>query len=200
MMDIRNLAVGVRERYGHTGSNDLAPHDEEAEAEQVSTIEAETAEALEGAEPIAESTREESRFITPLHLSNGRVVVSLADMVNATNALKANIDVEFVTPDVQWIVSLPSRSPSPAKRQQRVISSRVTSEQGHESTDMGHIAQAVAGLQREVLLLRNELNFELWVQRENVKHIGRLYQDRILMKSAEAERQGLVCAFFYYVL
>jgi len=46
-------------------------------------------------------------------------------------------------------------------------------------------------LQREVLLLRNELNFELWSSRENVKHIGRLYQDRVLSKTAEMERQGL---------
>jgi hypothetical protein len=39
-----------------------------------------------------------------------------------------------------------------------------------------HVAQALAGLQRDVLLLRNELNLELWLNRENVKHIGRLYE------------------------
>ncbi|KAG6845739.1 hypothetical protein H0H87_005005, partial [Tephrocybe sp. NHM501043] len=48
-----------------------------------------------------------------------------------------------------------------------------------------HIVQIISGLQRELLLLRNELNFELWLSRENVKHIGRLYQDRIQFKSAE---------------
>jgi len=53
-------------------------------------------------------------------------------------------------------------------------------------------------LQREILLLRNELNFELWVSRENVKHIGRLYQDHILSRSAEAERQGLHNTFRKY--
>ncbi|KXN82608.1 hypothetical protein AN958_02459 [Leucoagaricus sp. SymC.cos] len=176
MMDIRNLAAGLRERYGTPAPETVPSNDSGA--------------VVKSSKPVAESASESSRFITPLDLSAGRVVVSLADMVNATNALKANIDVEFVTPDVQWISALPSRSPSPAKRQ-RIISSRVTTEPGHESTDISHIAQAVAGLQREVLLLRNELNFELWIQRENVKHIGRLYQDRILMKSAEAERQGL---------
>ncbi|KAJ3568873.1 hypothetical protein NP233_g5417 [Leucocoprinus birnbaumii] len=194
MMDVRNLAAGLRERYGYTGSNDLPPFSEEGEVGPVDVAPDNPREEVEeppaDSEPPQELSLEASRFITPLDLSTGRVVVSLADMVNATNALKTNIDVEFVTPDMQWVSTLPSRSPSPAKRQ-RVISSRITTEGGHESTDIGHIAHAVAGLQREVLLLRNELNFELWIQRENVKHIGRLYQDRILMKSAEAERQGL---------
>lgn len=47
-------------------------------------------------------------------------------------------------------------------------------------------------LHRQVLILRNELDLELWLSKENIKHIGRLYQDKILSKSAEAERQGLV--------
>ena len=55
-----------------------------------------------------------------------------------------------------------------------------------------NVALAIAGLQREVLMLRCELNFELWMARENVKHIGRLYQDRVVSRTAEVERQGLV--------
>jgi hypothetical protein len=55
-----------------------------------------------------------------------------------------------------------------------------------------HVAQAISDLQREVIHLRNELNFEVWLSRENVRHIGRLYQDQILSKNAEMERQGLV--------
>lgn len=41
-----------------------------------------------------------------------------------------------------------------------------------------HVAQALSKLQRDILLLRNELNLELWLNRENVKHIGRLYEVR----------------------
>ncbi|TRM61869.1 hypothetical protein BD626DRAFT_500788 [Schizophyllum amplum] len=59
------------------------------------------------------------------------------------------------------------------------------------TTADNRVAQALASLQREVVLLRNELNFELWLSRENVKHIGRLYQDRTLYRSAETERQAL---------
>lgn len=55
-----------------------------------------------------------------------------------------------------------------------------------------HVSQAISGLQREIILIRNELFFELWLSRQNIQHIGRLFQDRILSKAAEAERQGLV--------
>ena len=193
MMDIRNLAVGLRERYGYASSNNLSTCDEETKTEQGDVAQNEPGDDVEQvtveAESASESPNERPRFITPLDLSTGQVMISMADMVDVTNALKANIDVELITPNIQRIASLPSRSPSPAKRQ--TVTSNVTSEVEH---GMGNFVHTVADLQREVLLLRNELNFELWIQRENVKHIGRLYQDRILMKSAEAERQGLVRA------
>ena len=57
-----------------------------------------------------------------------------------------------------------------------------------------HVAQAIAGLQREILLLKNDLNLELWTARENVTHIGRLYKERVLSRNEEVERQGLVRA------
>ncbi|KAF5391254.1 hypothetical protein D9757_001967 [Collybiopsis confluens] len=50
---------------------------------------------------------------------------------------------------------------------------------------------AMSALQREILILRTELHFQLWLSRENVKHIGRLYQDRVVNRNAEKERQGL---------
>ena len=61
-----------------------------------------------------------------------------------------------------------------------------------DGTLPAHVAQAISALQREVLLLRNDLNLELWTARENVAHIGRLYKDRVLSRNEEAERQGLV--------
>ncbi|KAF9452301.1 hypothetical protein P691DRAFT_805185 [Macrolepiota fuliginosa MF-IS2] len=202
MLDIRNLAAGLRARYGFTASNDLPlPPEEGEEAKEIEAegegeereketedVEGEEEHDLPGVSPI--TTDERPRFITPLELSSGKATISLAGMVHATHALKANIDVDIVMSDAQWTVStFPSRSPSPSK--QRVIPPGANWESG----TIGHVAQAISALQREVLLLRNGLNFELWVQRENVKHIGRLYQDRVLMKSAEAERQGLVCVF-----
>ena len=55
-----------------------------------------------------------------------------------------------------------------------------------------YILEIITGLQREVLLSRNDLDLELWMKRENIRHIERLYQDNVTSKSAEVERQGLV--------
>lgn len=46
-------------------------------------------------------------------------------------------------------------------------------------------------LQRENLLLRNELNFELYLKEQHLRHIGRLHRDRISDTALEAERQNL---------
>lgn len=74
------------------------------------------------------------------------------------------------------------------------IASSSASSSRHSSNDElpSHVTRAIASLQREVVLLRNELNFELWLSRENVQHVGRLYQERSLSNNAEVERQGLV--------
>ncbi|KAI9276319.1 hypothetical protein BY458DRAFT_433843 [Sporodiniella umbellata] len=49
----------------------------------------------------------------------------------------------------------------------------------------------LAGLKREVLLLRNELNFELFLKQQHLQHIGRLHREHVLDSSVEAERQQL---------
>ncbi|PPQ72091.1 hypothetical protein CVT24_008378 [Panaeolus cyanescens] len=173
MLDIRNLAVGIhaRYRYGTQTTNKLAPSSTEGiPAEQIS-------ESLQS-----------PQFLRPIDLSSGKAVISLQDMIDTTIALKSNLDIEVVQPSSSWASTVyansspptatlgPTNSPLPALT---------------EEDNASHVAQAISGLQREVLLLRNELNFELWLSRENAKHIARLYQDRILMRTAEAERQGL---------
>lgn len=50
----------------------------------------------------------------------------------------------------------------------------------------------LAGLKREVLLLKNELNFELFLKQQHLQHIGRLHREHVLDSSVEAERQQLV--------
>jgi chromosome segregation ATPase len=121
-------------------------------------------------------------------------------MVSTSVALKSNLDVEVLRPSHSWPSGLfPTATSSPSKTSislppETESSSLLQPENnGYDQSQPipFHVAQAISGLQREVLLLRNELNFELWLSRENVRHIGRLYQDRILSKNAEAERQGL---------
>ena len=171
MLDIRNLAVGIRTRYsldklGYVSTTTEQPDD-----------------------PL--DVTDGPQFLRPIDLSSGRTVISLQDMINTTIALKSNLDLEVIQPSLSW---------SPAVFSNRTVSSSL--DQSGPSRDYGdqnspHVAQAISGLQREILLLRNDLNFELWLSRENSKHIGRLYQDQILMRTAETERQGLVCMLFF---
>ncbi|KAF8275101.1 hypothetical protein EI94DRAFT_1712375 [Lactarius quietus] len=103
--------------------------------------------------------------------------VSLQDMVNTSIALKSHLDIDIVDPTPIWPYALFPSEPacqSPGK-----------------SDPESSVAQAIAGLQREVLILRNELNFESWLARENVRQIGRLFEQRIMNRNAEVERQNL---------
>jgi hypothetical protein len=62
----------------------------------------------------------------------------------------------------------------------------------------------VAALKREVLLLRNEMNFEMFLKQQHLQHIGRLHREHVMDTSVEAERQQLVrqalnvCDFYDY--
>ncbi|KAG8752274.1 hypothetical protein FRC12_012048 [Ceratobasidium sp. 428] len=51
--------------------------------------------------------------------------------------------------------------------------------------------EALSILQRDVLMLRNQLNFEVYLKELVQQHIGRLHRDTIVSRSEEAERQGL---------
>ncbi|TFK43005.1 hypothetical protein BDQ12DRAFT_645012 [Crucibulum laeve] len=176
MLDVRNHAMGLRARYNDTLS-----------------MQFEGRPPIKPSEPSKDETHSlgsgpeaSVKHVNQLDISSGKVVVSLQDMINTSVALKSNLKVVVVNPTLQWPrplfengIASPSHSSFPLP------------DPSDQDMYAAHVAQAIAGLQREVLLLRNELNFELWLSRENAKHIGRLYQDRVLMKTAEAERQGL---------
>ncbi|KAF8162891.1 hypothetical protein B0H34DRAFT_693349 [Crassisporium funariophilum] len=171
MLDIRNLAVGIQARYQLGMQGGSSQHPENSEYNAMTGL----------------HSTDAPQFLRPIDLSSGKAVISLQDMINTTIALKSNLDLEVVQPSSQWPNTLFSTTSSSSLLEQQA--SRPPSI--HEDQNASHVAQAISGLQREVLLLRNDLNFELWLARENAKHIARLYQDRILMKTAEAERQGL---------
>ena len=171
MLDIRNLAVGIRARYSSDKEDSLA------------TTSAQPDRLLDATDG--------PRFLRPIDLSSGRTVISLQDMINTTVALKSNLDLEVIQPSSSWspaIFSNTAAQPSPDQSS--------PSQHNEDQNNAYIVTQAISGLQRQILLLRNDLNFELWLSRENAKHIGRLYQDQILTKTAETERQGLVCMLF----
>lgn len=126
-----------------------------------------------------------------LALPSSRLRLSLQDMITASVALKSNREVDMGDPmTTKWPSLLfPHSGDSPSR-----TNADLPSEPGNacDSSQLsGRVGEVVTQLQREVLLLRNELNFELWLSRQNVQHIGRLHQDRVLSKNAEVERQGL---------
>ncbi|KAG7452630.1 uncharacterized protein BT62DRAFT_880086 [Guyanagaster necrorhizus] len=128
--------------------------------------------------------------VHPIDLSSGVAKISLQDMIATSVALKSNLDINIAAPTSQWPGALFVSSTTPSTR--NGDSSRPESVGSKSSDEIpSHIVQAISALQHELVLLKNELNFELWLSRENVQHIGRLYQERILSKNVEVERQGL---------
>ncbi|KAJ2925236.1 hypothetical protein H1R20_g11886, partial [Candolleomyces eurysporus] len=173
MLDIRYLCIGLKERFKLEGKVPAV-----AGTVVSGSTPAEDPEDVEDAE-------EPAQFIQSTDLSNRKVIISLQDMIEASVALKTNIDVDIVQP-----TSAP-KSGFISNETEASASAQEPTSSGGDSEGTSHVIQTINGLQREVLLLRNELNFELWHSRENSKHIGRLYEDRILMRTAESERQGL---------
>lgn len=126
-----------------------------------------------------------------LALSSSKLRLSLQDMITASVALKSSREVDMGDPmTTKW----PSLLFTPSGDSPSRTNADLPSEPGNacDSSQLsGRVGEVVAQLQREVLLLRNELNFELWLSRQNAQHIGRLHQDSVLSKNAEVERQGL---------
>ncbi|KAJ7774703.1 hypothetical protein B0H16DRAFT_1659841 [Mycena metata] len=170
MLDIRNTALGLRERYESKGP--------------IVNYQASDTPSLGGS---SDGGR------TPMHtmgLATKEAHISLEDMIATSVALKSNLNLSIEPVGSQWPGSLfASASDSPARPSVSLPSESRQVPSGENIPS--HVAQAISGLQREVLLLRSELNLELWLSRENVKHVGRLYQERILSRDAEVERQGL---------
>ncbi|KAJ7470633.1 hypothetical protein FB451DRAFT_1254355 [Mycena latifolia] len=170
MLDVRNTALGLRERL-------------EAQGVTINRRPSNTP-SIGGSDDGGK---------TPMHsmgLSAGETHISLEDMIATSVALKSNLNVEIEPPVSQWPESLFSSSSGSPTLPHPALPSQPVRDLASDNIP-SHVARAISGLQREVLLLRNELNFELWLSRENVKHVGRLYQDQILSRDAEVERQGL---------
>lgn len=213
MLDLRNATLGMRERHPelsgttYRAEEPLPPLEESeggfsffASPPPIHADELTVADPTPHPQPVDLD-----------HGPPGRPRISLQDMVSASVALKSSLDVEILGPSATWPTGLfPTATSSPSRGSISLppengphISASTCLLQleprSHDDSLPAHVVQAISGLQREVILLRNELNFELWLSRENVRHIGRLYQDQILSKNAEAERQGLV-RYIYFSL
>ncbi|KAF7725209.1 hypothetical protein EC973_000375 [Apophysomyces ossiformis] len=72
-----------------------------------------------------------------------------------------------------------------------VASTSILAQPGESDSASSETKFLIAALKREVLLLRNELNFELFLKQQHLQHIGRLHREHVFDSSVEAERQQL---------
>ncbi|CAG8680641.1 4608_t:CDS:2, partial [Cetraspora pellucida] len=144
---------------------------------QISELEDFTKKALER----VDSTNGETKTTKTRRPSQA---ISIQEIMDVHQALKSG--VEIVVGDDPWdskIISSNSiSSTSPSDQSLSVAQSFMPS---------SNVQASIAFLQREIMLLRNELNFELYLKQQHLQHIGRLHRDHVLDISAEAERQNL---------
>lgn len=168
MLDVRTNSLAIRSRIP-----DPLPDNDSSTSDQPNSSDEEDGKT--------------TRSLHSIDVPTQKPVISLQDMINNSLILKSHSELEIVKPAGQWPYTiLPSSSPPRSAGASPEVSRIVDIE------NVAQVSHAISSLQREILLLRNELNFELWLSRENVKHIGRLYQERILRSVTEVERQGLV--------
>jgi hypothetical protein len=125
---------------------------------------------------------------------------SLHDLVRTIVALKSNANIH-VKDQLAPFSSSTFMNPRPASVEpgrtvsssSSVISSKSSQSITQDDNAPHQFSEVIASLQREAMLLRVELNMETWLSSENIKHISRLYADRILSNNVENERQSLVC-------
>ena len=217
MLDVRNAGLGVQQQLQEMQTDPSRPPSiERGRASRPSsaieippppTLEPVAPDDLAGGAPLSSSLETVDVGGDLLEAARPvRLKVSLTDMVATSVALRSGLDIEIVDGGPAWTSTLfpieprtrsPSRNASESSHPLDDVSETSGTpahpdERRGDGTIPRHVAEAISGLQREVILLRNDLNLELWTARENVKHIGRLYKERVLSRNEEVERQGLV--------
>ncbi|KAH8105801.1 hypothetical protein DFH11DRAFT_1833049 [Phellopilus nigrolimitatus] len=126
----------------------------------------------------------------PLHQRR----ISLHDLIATSAALKSGADINVSDKSPVWPSILFTPPPSTAPSRSSSVDPSMDTAPASPTDEIRmptQVKETIAGLQREVLLLRTELNFELWLKRENVQHIGRLHQDGVKTKNTEFQQQRL---------
>ncbi|CAG8665650.1 9630_t:CDS:10 [Funneliformis caledonium] len=111
--------------------------------------------------------------------------ISMKEIMEVHQALKSGADI--VVGDDPWASKIISYSNS-------LTSNHPISPPENNAPPLKpttNIQASVAFLQREIMLLRNELNFEFYLKQQHLQHIGRLHRDHVLDSTVEAERQNL---------
>ncbi|KAH7398250.1 Hamartin protein-domain-containing protein [Pyrenochaeta sp. MPI-SDFR-AT-0127] len=114
-------------------------------------------------------------------LLKGRDVMDSPTLPPAKDSKKQDVLDAFVVTPQQFVTLQPSLDSF-------VQSVAGTNPPAH--TDFQN--QTVASLQREIMLLRNDLNFERYLKLQHLSHIGQLQRKHIKEATADAETQNLI--------
>ncbi|ORY16743.1 Hamartin protein-domain-containing protein [Clohesyomyces aquaticus] len=84
----------------------------------------------------------------------------------------------------------PQRLPTPSPRLENFAQTLAVGSSSPTHSEFQN--QSMASLQREIMLLRNDLNFERYLKLQHLAHIGQLQRKNIKEATAEAETQNLI--------
>jgi hypothetical protein len=146
--------------------------------------------------PVPEDREPPEREVPP--------VVSVPTIVATALLLRSGADVTLVGPT--WLGAavtlseasdvVPSTPPVGTPAHSRAASNERTPPPPRSPLE--NMVALAGRLQREVAALQTELALELWLNRENVKHVARLHDNHVLTRNADVERQALVRARISY--
>ena len=122
----------------------------------------------------------------------GRPEVSTQDILANYQSLRSGAESDIMDPTPARLHTLSSAIvPSSHPMESPTVNLEPPSSSSAHAPPV-RLQETISRLQRENLLLRTELNGAPWLTHGSVKGKGRLYEDRILVKGTEVERQGLV--------
>ncbi|KAI9770627.1 MAG: hypothetical protein M1840_003219 [Geoglossum simile] len=127
----------------------------------------------------------------PAHLIGSNTEAKLQDMLHTQESLRSSVHQSLPNESVNSLN--PQETPSPGldayinSLAQSTVA-RSPAVRPASSDSQGN----TAFLQREVMLLRNDLNFERYLKQQHISHIGQLQRKHIREATVEAETQNLI--------
>ncbi|RUP44469.1 Hamartin protein-domain-containing protein [Jimgerdemannia flammicorona] len=135
------------------------------------------------------SKQSEKEFTVREH--GGATAVTMEEIIAVHKALKSGAEV--AVGDDAWQSRMPTAATtttfSSISASKPTVAGAVDVAAVTTASDYDRVL--IASLEREVLLLRNELNFELFLRQQHLQHIGRLYREHMTDSSVEATREQL---------
>jgi len=131
----------------------------------------------------------------PPHLVISTSQTELQDMINSNKAIKSGELHQSLANDSVPSLSL-SHHESIAEKAApaRPLPLPGQPSQGTPSPPAPDAAELIAELRRQLLLLKNDLNFERYMKQQHMAHIGTLRRREVREAASESDTQGLIMA------